>query len=127
LVTLAEGLAGLSVPSKAYGIMAAGKPLLFVGDPTSDIARVVVSAACGAVITSGDGQQLANLISDWASDKKRITEMGLAARSAFERSFDRPYAVRAYLMCFARAMKLSPEAMSIMSLVDSRRNDSLRT
>lgn len=40
LITLADGLAGLSVPSKAYAAMAAGRPLLFVGDPKSDIAQI---------------------------------------------------------------------------------------
>src|SRR5205085_11009251 len=37
LITLAQGLAGLSVPSKTYGIMAAGRPILFVGDQSSEI------------------------------------------------------------------------------------------
>src|SRR5205085_11195266 len=39
LVTLADGLAGLSVPSKTYGILAAGRPILFVGDARSSAAR----------------------------------------------------------------------------------------
>jgi glycosyltransferase involved in cell wall biosynthesis len=45
LVTLADGLAGLSVPSKAYAILAAGRPLLFVGDQRSEIASLITGIA----------------------------------------------------------------------------------
>jgi formate dehydrogenase accessory protein FdhD len=97
LVTLAEGLAGLSVPSKAYAIMAAGRPLLFVGDPKSDIARIITRYKCGAVFASGDCAGLAELISEWSADSSKLKEMGAAARSLFEERFDRSHAVSAYL------------------------------
>lgn len=32
LVTLSKGMYGLGVPSKTYNILAAGKPILFIGD-----------------------------------------------------------------------------------------------
>lgn len=97
LVTLADGLAGLSVPSKAYAIMAAGRPLLFVGDPHSDIARIIIRDRCGAVVASGDSSGLAEVISDWSSDASKLKEFGSAARSLFEERFDRRHAVSAYL------------------------------
>ena len=40
---------GLGVPSKAYNILAAGKPILFIGDPRSEIARMVTEADVGWV------------------------------------------------------------------------------
>lgn len=97
LVTLANGLAGLSVPSKAYAIMAAGRPLLFVGDPQSDIARIIIQHRCGAVVASGDISGLAKVISDWSSDASRLKDLGSAGRSLFEERFDRSHAVSAYL------------------------------
>jgi len=97
LVTLTEGLAGLSVPSKAYAIMAAGRPLLFVGDPKSDIARIIINYRCGAVIASGDNAGLAEVIADWSSNALLMKEFGTAARALFEERFDRRQAVSSYM------------------------------
>ena len=41
IVTLSEGMYGLGVPSKSYNIMAAGKPILYIGDPASEIAQTI--------------------------------------------------------------------------------------
>lgn len=96
LVTLAPGLAGLSVPSKTYGILAAGRPVLFVGDPRSDVARLVAEHRCGEVIPSGDSARLAAVVSAWADDAATVARMGRAARELFLHRFDRPHAVEAY-------------------------------
>ena len=37
LITLSEGMKGLGVPSKTYNIMAVGKPILYIGDKTSEV------------------------------------------------------------------------------------------
>lgn len=104
LITLAEGLAGLSVPSKTYASMAAARPLLFVGDLRSEVAQIINSNGCGAVVASGDSETLANTISAWSSDKARLKVYGLAARSLFEARFDRRHAVTAYLESFANCL-----------------------
>lgn len=104
LVTLAEGLAGLSVPSKTYSILAAGRPVLFVGDARSSAARIVLENNCGAVVPSGESLRLAQIITDWASDKSKLTALSLDARQTFEKRFDRPQAVNSYLETFAKCM-----------------------
>jgi glycosyltransferase involved in cell wall biosynthesis len=96
LVTLADGLAGLSVPSKTYGILAAGRPVIFVGDPRSDIARLVAEHHCGAVVRTGEAARLASLISVWADEPATLAKLGEQARAIFTRRFDRPQAVAAY-------------------------------
>lgn len=104
LVTLKEGLAGLCVPSKAYAIMAAGRPLLFVGDARSEIARIIEENGCGAVVGSGDAARLANIIEEWASDRSKLDGMGRAARALFEDHFDREHAVEGYVQSFAKCL-----------------------
>jgi glycosyltransferase involved in cell wall biosynthesis len=96
LVTLAPGLAGLSVPSKTYGILAAGRPVLFVGDPRSDVARLVAEHRCGEVVPSGDAERLAAVVSAWADDSEAVARMGRGARELFLQRFDRQHAVDAY-------------------------------
>jgi glycosyltransferase involved in cell wall biosynthesis len=111
LVTLADGLAGLSVPSKAYAIMAAGRPLLFVGDGHSDIARIIVESGCGAVLATGNGRGLANVITAWASERSKLKELGDAARAIFEARFDRKRAVNAYIETFEKCLSTAPAPM----------------
>lgn len=104
LVTLAEGLAGLSVPSKAYGILAAGRPILFVGDPHSDVARLIKENNCGAIVAAGESERLASLIKEWAGNQAVLERMGRDARELFDERFDRPHAVNAYLESFTKCI-----------------------
>jgi glycosyltransferase involved in cell wall biosynthesis len=108
LVTLAQGLAGLSVPSKTYGILAAGRPVLFVGDPRSDIARLVAEHRCGEVVATGDAARLAEVIATWADDPALTMRMGQEARELFLRRFDRPHAVDAYAESLVKCLNPTP-------------------
>jgi len=123
LVTLADGLAGLSVPSKVYAIMAAGRPLLYVGDPRTDIARLITENRCGAVVASGDSIGLAELIAKWSSERATVEECGTAARALFEHRFDRPHAVNAYVASFDKCLEVqatgSCEKPAVKSPVDT--------
>jgi colanic acid biosynthesis glycosyl transferase WcaI len=101
LVTLKEGLAGLSVPSKAYGVMAAGRPILFVGDRGCELARIIEENGCGAVVSSGENERLAAIIEEWSAERATPAALGGAARSLFERRFDRQLAVAAYIKTFS--------------------------
>jgi len=62
LVSLVDGQEGLSVPSKSFGIMAAGRPIVAVMSPASEIARIIAEEECGAVVRPGDSQALADSI-----------------------------------------------------------------
>ena len=104
LVTLADGLAGLSVPSKTYAILAAGRPVLFVGDAKSSIAKLIAENNCGVVIATGESEKLAKVIADWAARPAQLTELSSNARSLFEASFERQRAVTAYLESFDRCL-----------------------
>lgn len=104
LTTLADGLAGLSVPSKTYAILAAGRPVLFVGDLRSAIAKLIAENNCGAVVASGESQQLARMITDWAASPEKLAELGERARTLFESRFERQHAITAYLASFEKCM-----------------------
>jgi glycosyltransferase involved in cell wall biosynthesis len=47
VITLISGMKGLGVPSKTYNLMAAGKPLFYIGDDGSEIDNYVKSYECG--------------------------------------------------------------------------------
>lgn len=92
LVTLQPFLEGLIVPSKYYGIAAAGRPTVFIGDVDGEIARLVRREECGAAVASGDAEGLAKALRRLRDDAAETARMGTRARQAFERSHDRPVA-----------------------------------
>lgn len=110
LITLGEGLAGLSVPSKTYSSLAAGRPLLFVGDRRSSTAHLIKQHQCGAAFGCGESAQLAQTILAWACEKAWLAEMGVRARLIFEQDYDRPHAVQAYLRSFALCFSRVPQS-----------------
>lgn len=54
IVTLGLGMYGLGVPSKSYNIMAAGKPILMIGERNSEIALIIKEYNLGWVIEPND-------------------------------------------------------------------------
>jgi glycosyltransferase involved in cell wall biosynthesis len=68
IVTMRPNLCGLVVPSKVYGVLAAGRPCLFVGPKDSEAARLILETGAGSVIESGNPSSLAGMILDWMND-----------------------------------------------------------
>lgn len=89
-VTLKPAMEGLVVPSKFYGVAAAGRATLFIGALDGEVARLVADHDCGRSIAPGDDAALAALLQRWCEDPAEVERLGRNARSAFEREFDRP-------------------------------------
>lgn len=87
LVTLKEAATGLCVPSKFYGILAAGKPVIAVMNERCEVAQAVRRHRCGLVLEPGNAEKLAAEIVRLQSDKVRLREMGRAARKAFDADY----------------------------------------
>ena len=81
LVTMPDRLSGLVVPSKFYGVLAAGRPCVFVGPPASEVALVVGESGVGVVTAAGDADALTNAIVEFASDSARWVKAGAIART----------------------------------------------
>jgi len=96
LVTLRERMPGLLVPSKIYGILAAGRPTLYVGPDCGEIAEVLRAGACGVRIPNGGGAELCGAILDYAGDRQRVREEGRAARQLFDERFTRTRGLRQF-------------------------------
>jgi len=88
LISLREGMEGLIVPSKLFGIMAAARPALFIGHPDSEIARVLSENDAGVVIREGDVKLLTQCIERLAADRPAAAAMGRRAREALMGRYD---------------------------------------
>jgi glycosyltransferase involved in cell wall biosynthesis len=89
LATLTPGAEGVVVPCKLFGIMAAGRPTLFVGSAKSELARVLDEHDAGVVIEPGDVDGLVAAITGLADDRARAERMGSAARRALADAYSR--------------------------------------
>jgi glycosyltransferase involved in cell wall biosynthesis len=96
LITLRNGVAGLLVPSKIYGVLAAGRPALHVGPADSAVAEILRGADCGASVDCGQAGELARAILRYADDPALRAEHGRNARDAFDRRYARPLALRRF-------------------------------
>jgi colanic acid biosynthesis glycosyl transferase WcaI len=83
LVSLLPALEGLIVPSKLYGILAAGRPLIFIGDADGDVSRVIQRAQCGRVVSVGDSTALGNALRNLEAEPEALARMGTRARQLF--------------------------------------------
>lgn len=84
LVTVRPGLGGLVVPSKTYGIMACGRPLVYVGRQKDEIGRLIGETGAGMVVRNGNAGVLAEAIRGLAKDDRKMRLMGEAALKASE-------------------------------------------
>lgn len=97
LVTLKEGMFGLGVPSKTYNIMAAGKPVLYVGDANSEIDRYVTNFDIGWSFNWGDKNELVRFLSNLHTGSFHlIQEKGDHAFNTAERYFKKETVVKMF-------------------------------
>lgn len=86
-ISLRPGFEGLVVPSKAYGIMAAGRPIIYQGNTGGEVARMVVQEGIGHVVLPGDRKGLRDAVIGLYHDKEAADRMGRAARVALEKKY----------------------------------------
>lgn len=82
VITVKRGLEGVVVPSKLYGILAAGKPLLVVAPPECDAARIAARHACGLAADPDRPEEAAAAARELAADPEKLKHMGEAAAAA---------------------------------------------
>jgi colanic acid biosynthesis glycosyl transferase WcaI len=96
IITVRRGLEGVVVPSKLYGILAAGRPVLAVAPKESDVARIVTAAGCGLVADPDDPASVVTAIRELKANPEKLREMGRKAREK-AREFDRGQQLRLLL------------------------------
>ena len=96
VVGLAKGLAGYVVPSRLYGILSAGRPVIAAAEEDSETARLVSEVDCGLVIEPGRPELLARTIRAARAGAYDLEAMGRRGREYVEREADREVAMERY-------------------------------
>ena len=88
LVSIIDEMYGLCVPSKTYNILAAGKPVLFIGHKNSEIAKLVEEHNIGFVFSFKETDSIINFFNGISlKDKELFADMGNRARELALNSF----------------------------------------
>jgi colanic acid biosynthesis glycosyl transferase WcaI len=96
VVGLARGLSGYVVPSRLYGVLAAGRPVIATAEADSETAKVVEQANAGIVVPPGRPELLARAIRRAHHGELDLAAMGERGREYVAAEADRSVAVERY-------------------------------
>lgn len=99
VVTIKRGLEGVVVPSKMYGILAAGKPIVAVAPKETDVASLGAQQGFAVAADPDKPSELVNVIRALVADVKKLRAMGESARNA-ALSYERAGELQKYLEVF---------------------------
>lgn len=102
-VCLRSDFVGKVVPSKAYGAMAAGKPIIYQGDDSGEIARMILEANSGHVVPDGDAEMLKQAILICFNDRQLLQKQSDNAYRLSRETYSREAALARYLAVFQDA------------------------
>lgn len=110
LTSLLPGLEGLIVPSKFYGILAAGRPSIVIGDIAGELASVVRREACGHAVAVGDFDGLISEIWRLKLEPDYRRQLGARARSVFLQKYTADRAAQQWLQVL---VEVSPDEAQV--------------
>lgn len=101
LVSLVRQMWGVSMPSRTYNILAAGKPILALTEKDSELARVVAEDSVGWIVPPNEKELLLETILQIYAERETLAEKGENARkSALEK-----YSVETAVAKYQKALK----------------------
>jgi glycosyltransferase involved in cell wall biosynthesis len=87
IIAFVPGMVGVSVPSRMYNILAAGKPILAIAGKDSELAQLIAEENIGWVIEPAAVNSIAETIVLIASDRDKLSAMAQRARSVVTRKY----------------------------------------
>ena len=114
-ISLRPSVEGMIVPSKLYGIAAAGRPTIAIMARDGEIARLVREHECGIVIEPGHAEELADTLLRLSTDQQSLVAMGSRARAMLEAHFTRRQALDRWRKVLTQAEQTSTSTRAIQN------------
>ena len=95
-IGLIPGSEDTVAPSKFYGIISSGKPVLLLARHTSDIARLIVDNECGVVLDPGDPVGVADALRHLNCNPEIVTRFSENARQLYTHEFGKDKSIESY-------------------------------
>jgi len=96
LVPLDRGKSHLSVPSKLYNFMAAGRPILGLADRSSEVAGLIQSTACGLCVEPDDPRAIAKALLKLKNEPASARQFAGNGRKYAEEAFSKNVVLKRY-------------------------------
>ncbi len=110
LVLLKRGLAASSTPSKLYGILAAGRPVLASIDEGSEVCSTIRNAGCGLSVPPDDPSLFLAALDKCLADGDELVAMGRRGRVHAERCLTPEAQAAAYEELFSELVEADKRA-----------------
>jgi colanic acid biosynthesis glycosyl transferase WcaI len=105
VITFIGNMAGVSVPSRMYNILAAGRPIVAAADSDSELAMVIGEERIGWVVPPDSPEELHKAILEAYQNPDRLQEMGSQARALVERKYSLKLVIDEYCQLFSGLSK----------------------
>jgi len=96
LVPLDKEKSHLSVPSKLYNFMAAGRPILGLADRSSEVAGLIESMGCGICVEPDDPGAVAEALMELKNAPAEAREYAENGRKYAEETFSKNVVLKRY-------------------------------
>ncbi len=95
----AKGIKGVSCPSKAYGIMGVGKPIIGVLEEGTEIRSIIEECNCGKCCDPGDYVKVTDIIRWYIENAEtdEVKEMGVNGRKYLEKNLTKDVSIQKYI------------------------------
>jgi glycosyltransferase involved in cell wall biosynthesis len=110
VITLRESALGVSVPGKLYGIMAAARPVIFLGPARSEVALAIEEEQCGFVVAEHDTECLVRLLGELRANPLLLQKLGARGRRAFLQRYRESHVCLQFCQQIERAARLGAAA-----------------
>ncbi len=95
--SLIPGMSGISVPSRVYNILAAGKPILAIGEADSEISYLIAEEKVGWIVPPGQPDQIVSAILEASVKPTELSEMGKRGRAVVETKYSSESIIKNYV------------------------------
>lgn len=102
LVTNQKGIKGISVPSKIYGVLAVGKPILGVLEKDSEAELIIRNCNCGIVVEPQDYKGIELALNKILDEKDTMQTLGKKGRTYLEENLTKDMSIRKYIDILSR-------------------------
>jgi colanic acid biosynthesis glycosyl transferase WcaI len=115
VISFLPGMAGVSVPSRMYNQMAAGKPLLAIADDWSELAQVIQEENIGWVTSSGNSEALVEILRQADRHREIGQVMGAKAAAITNQKYTLKQASQAYEAVFDQLFNPAKSAQAAIN------------
>ncbi|MEQ8414688.1 MAG: glycosyltransferase family 4 protein [Imperialibacter sp.] len=104
-ISLKSGYEGLMVPSKFYSSIAAGKPVIYEGGNSSEIALLIAEHGLGKSVLNGDIDEMERYIVSLVEDPGLVRQISKNCRATHDGNFRPSIIAQNYLQCIDEVIK----------------------